>query len=147
MFTITKKILILTFILLVSLSAQSKAQTVMTESEIKTQSLMVAEISYLREANKTLLSQREVLDNTIKTQETVLSLKDKQIQILLEVIANYEVLKGMYSSQIEFQQKIIDNSNKIIESQQKLKKSGNFLDTLKSVLYAMLGVVVARVVN
>lgn len=134
-------------IFLTILNCQSYSQSVFSELELEQQTRLITELQYLRSSNKILNESKEVLESTVKIQTQIDELKSKQITMLLDIINNYEILKTRYEDQIKFQQVLIDNSNKIIESQQKLKKSGNVLDTIKSVLYAMLGVIIGRAIN
>lgn len=131
-------------ILIVLSSSYSYSQNI-NQEEINTQLKMVSEITYLRGTVDTLESQKQVLTETIKLQEEVQKLKDRQIIVLLDVINRYEELKNVYESQIDLQQEIIVNNNSIIAEYQKVTNKNNTLNTIKTILYTMLGVLIGKI--
>lgn len=140
--SIKKCSMVVIFVLTIILTSTTRAQSVITDNEIKEQLKMIAELEKIRSENSVLLQQKATLEQTLSLNEKIIILKDTQIKTLLEVIEEYIKLKDMYNSQIEFQKGIIENSNKIIEIQNKVNKKNTTLDTIKSVLYAILGVVI-----
>lgn len=131
-------------ILIVLSSSYGYSQDI-NQEEINTQLKMVAEITYLRGTVATLESQKQVLTETLKLKEDIQSLKDQQIKVLLDVINRYEELKNVYESQINLQQEIIVNNNGIIAEYQKVTNKNNTLNTIKTILYTMLGVLIGKI--
>lgn len=136
------KYILFFIILFLSFTATTNFAQSVTDNEIKAQLSMIAELESLRATNDVLYKQKQGLEETLKINEQIIKLKDTQIATLLEVINEYNKLKLMYTDQIKFQQAIIDNSTKIIESQQKLQNKNKTFDNIKAVLFAILGVVV-----
>jgi hypothetical protein len=131
-------------ILIVLSSSYGYSQDI-NQEEINTQLKMVAEITYLRGTVATLESQKQVLTETLKLKEEIQNLKDQQIKVLLDVINRYEELKNVYESQISLQQEIIVNNNGIIAEYQKVTNKNNTLNTIKTILYTMLGVLIGKI--
>ena len=131
--------------ILIVLSASYGYSQDINQEEINTQLKMVAEITYLRGTVATLESQKQVLTETLKLKEEIQILKDQQIKVLLDVINRYEELKNVYESQISLQQEIIVNNNGIIAEYQKVTNKNNTLNTIKTILYTMLGVLIGKI--
>lgn len=141
--TILNKLMVIGILIVLS-SSYGYSQDI-NQEEINTQLKMVAEITYLRGTVATLESQKQVLTETLKLKEEIQSLKDQQIKVLLDVINRYEELKNVYESQINLQQEIIVNNNGIIAEYQKVTNKNNTLNTIKTILYTMLGVLIGKI--
>lgn len=141
-----KLIVIISIILLpLLLPTEGYSQDPISQEEINTQLKMANEIEYLRGAVRNLESQKSVLVETNNLQAKISELKDAQIRTLLEVISEYEKLKAVYSDQIKVQGEMLSNSNQIVKEYQKASSRNNTLNTIKSVLYALLGVFVGKI--
>lgn len=140
---VLNKLMVIIIFLAISVS-YSYSQDLKQE-EINTQLKMVAEITFLRNTVATMESQKQVLSETLKLQQEVQHLKDQQIKVLLDVISRYEELKTVYESQINLQQEIILNNNNIIAEYQKINNKNNTLNTIKTILYTMLGVLIGKI--
>lgn len=136
--------LFLSVLVLITCISFTNAQEI-SQKEIGTQLKMVHEILYLRDTVKTLEEQKKILTETSNTNSAIVELKDTQIKMLLEVISEYEKLKKVYIAHIELQNQIINNNNKVISEYQKVSSKNNALNTIKTVLYTILGVLIGKV--
>lgn len=135
--------LIVGFLILGVLVAFANCQDI-SQEEVDAQLKMVNEITYLRDKVRVLESQKSILTETNNTKSEILKLKDLQINTLLEVISEYDKLIKVYNDQIGLQNQIISNNGKIVEEYQKASNRNNTWNTIKTVLYTLLGVMIGK---